>query len=62
METHKKMSDSNRSFLSVLVWVLSGAFFATGAVIVHSWQNRDSEPVSQSIVYQQEAPAPYLAR
>ena len=51
------MTDSNQTFLNVVVVVLLGAFFATSATIGNTWKH-ETTAVDVSASTQQEAPAP----
>jgi hypothetical protein len=53
---------SDKSFLNVLVIVISGAAFATGAILMNSMQRREPRSGAVSMLAQQEAPALYSAR
>ncbi len=52
----KKMQKSDQSFSNVLVLVLLGAVFATGATFLHDLRHRNVAPVEQPATAQQVSP------
>lgn len=53
------MQNSDSSFSKVLGLVVFGAVFATVAVFIQDWRQRENTPVALYAASQLEAPAPY---